>query len=397
MTAAPAVRRVYLDHAATTPVDPEVLAAMVPHFSERAGNPSSIHLEGRVARHALDAARESVADAFHADPSEIVFTGSGSEGANLAIKGAVLAGLPRGRNHVVTTAVEHHAVLHAVQHLARQYAVDVTTVPVDPDGRVTAQDVLAALRPDTALVSVMYANNEVGAIQPIAEIGAALRDHPALFHTDAVQAAGSLSLDVQALDVDLLSIAAHKVYGPKGVGALYIRRGVRLIPQVHGGTQERNRRAGTENVALVVGLAAALQKAQAQRAAAQAHNAALTQQLIDGVLAIPQTRLNGPREGRLANNTNFCIEGIEGESMLLELDAANIAASSGSACTSASVEPSHVLLAMGIPAHLARTSLRLTTGWANTLEDIDYTVATLTTVVARLRRLAHVAAGSGVG
>ncbi len=380
--------RIYLDHAATTPVDPDVLAAMLPYLSAHAGNASSLYLEGREARAALDDAREAVADVLACDAAEVVFTGSGSEAANLAIRGVAWRAHGEGRRHLVTTTVEHHAVLHTVQQLERRHGFTATYVPVDGDGRVDPADVLAAVRDDTALVSVMYANNEVGTVQPVAEIAAALADHPALLHTDAVQAAGSLSLATPDLGVDLLSLAAHKVYGPKGVGALYVRRGVRLAPQIVGGAQERNRRAGTENVAGAVGFATALTRADVERATSNAANARLTGVLIEGSTEIPQVRLTGPAERRLPNSASFVIAGVDSEALLLRLDAAGIAASSGSACTSASLEPSHVLLAMGIPADIARSSLRLTTGRSNTEAQMRQAVAIIGEAVAQLRRKA---------
>ena len=381
-----AAPRIYLDHAATTPVDPVVRAAIVTTLEELPGNPSSLYAEGRAARAALDAARAQVADVLLADPGEVVFTSGGSEGAALAIRGTAFAAAREGRRHLVTTAVEHHAVLHTMQLLARRHDFEVTVVPVDEEGLIDPDAVLKAVRPDTALVSVMYANNEMGAIQPIAEIATALRDHPALVHTDAVQAPGHLPIDIPTLGVDLLSIAAHKFYGPKGVGALFVRRGARLSPQIVGGSQERNRRAGTENVAYAVGLAAALERAEAARPTSAAHNTRLRDRLIEGIAAIPGSRLNGPRCQRLPNNVNVCFAGVESEPLLLGLDAVGIAASSGSACTSASLEPSHVLMAMGIQPDLAAGSLRLTTGHGNTEAEIERTLEVLHELAPQLRR-----------
>lgn len=380
------VSRIYLDHAATTPLDPVVRDVIVTTLEQLPGNPSSLYSEGRAAREALDAARAQVADVLLADPGEIVFTSGGSEGAALAIRGTAFAAAREGRRHLVTTAVEHHAVLHTVQLLAQRHGFEATVVPVDSEGLVDPEVVVDAVRPDTALVSVMSANNEMGAIQPVAEIAAALRDHPALVHTDAVQAPGSLPIDIPALGVDLLSIAAHKFYGPKGVGALFIRRGARLSPQIVGGSQERNRRAGTENVAFAVGLSTALDRAETARTDSTAHNARLRDQLIEGIAAIPGSRLNGSRRQRLPNNVNVCFAGVESEALLMGLDAAGIAASSGSACTSASLEPSHVLLAMGIEPDLAAGSLRLTTGQANSEAEIEQTLKVLHALVPRLRR-----------
>lgn len=380
-----AVPRIYLDHAATTPLDPAVREAVVSALEDLPGNPSSLYSEGRVARDALDEARARVAEVLAADPGEVVFTSGGSEGAALAIRGTAFAAAREGRRHLVTTAVEHHAVLHTVQLLAQRHEFEATVVSVDAEGLVDPEAVVNAVRPDTALVSVMYANNEMGAIQPVAEIASALRDHPALIHTDAVQAPGHLPIDIPTLGVDLLSIAAHKFYGPKGVGALFVRRGVRLSPQIVGGSQERYRRAGTENVAFAVGLGTALERAEAARTPSVAHNARLRDLLIEGVAAIPGSRLNGPRGQRLPNNVNVCFRDVESESLLLGLDAAGIAASSGSACTSASLEPSHVLLAMGLQPDLAAGSLRLTTGRGNTAAEIERTLEVLHELAPRVR------------
>ena len=381
-----AASRVYLDHAATTPLDPVVRDAIVAVLQDLPGNPSSLYAEGRAARDALDEARAQVAAALAADPGEIVFTSGGSEGAALAIRGAAFAAAREGRRHLVTTAVEHHAVLHSVQALARHHDFEATVVPVDAQGLVVPEALINAVRPDTALVSVMYANNEMGAIQPVAEVAEALRGHPALVHTDAVQAPGHLPLDVPTLGVDMLSLAAHKFYGPKGVGALFVRRGVRPSPQIVGGSQERNRRAGTENVAFAVGLAVALRRAEAARPTSAGHNARLRDLLIEGIAAIPGSRLNGPRRQRLPNNVNVCFAGVDSEALLLGLDAAGIAASSGSACTSASLEPSHVLLAMGVKPDLAAGSLRLTTGRGNTEAEVGRTLEVLRELVPRARR-----------
>ncbi len=383
-----AASRIYLDHAATTPLDPVVRDAIVAALQEIPGNPSSLYAEGRVARDALDEARGQAAAVLTADPEEVVFTSGGSEGAALAIRGAAFAAAREGRRHLVTTAVEHHAVLHTVQLLRQRHDFETTVVPVDAEGLVDPGAVVNAVRSDTALVSVMYANNEVGAIQPVADVAEALRDHPALVHTDAVQAPGQLPINIPSLGVDLLSIAAHKFYGPKGVGALFVRRGVRLTPQIVGGSQERNRRAGTENVAFAVGLSSALQRSEAARPTAAAHNTRLRDRLIEGIAAIPGGRLNGPRRRRLPNNVNVCFAGVESETLLLALDAAGIAASSGSACTSASLEPSHVLLAMGLQPDLAAGSLRLTTGHANTEAEIERTLEVLYELVPRVSRAA---------
>ena len=369
--------RTYLDHAATTPLDPEVLAAMLPYLTTQHGNPSSLYYEGREARVALDCARERLAAVLVCDPVELVFTGSGSEAANLAIRGTAWRARRDGRDHLVTSAVEHHAVLHTVQQLERWHGFKATYIPVDAEGHVDPEEVVASVRDDTALVSIMYANNEVGTVQPVAEIAALLAAHPAAIHTDAVQAAGSLSLATPDLGVDLLSLSSHKVYGPKGVGALYVRRGVRLAPQVMGGSQERGIRAGTENVAGAVGFAEAIARADMDREINQAKNRRLTTILSEGLGAIPGASPTGSSTVRLPNSASFVIPGIDSESLLLRLDEAGIAASSGSACTSASLDPSHVLLAMGIPADVARSSLRLTTGRSNTEPQMHRAVATI--------------------
>jgi cysteine desulfurase len=375
---------VYLDHAATTPLAPEVLEAMLPYLRDEYGNPSSIYALARGARRALDDARESVAEALGARPGEIVFTSGGTESLNLAIKGTAWA----RRGHVVTTEVEHLAVLNSCAYLEKQ-GFEVTRVGVDRHGRVAPDDVLAAVRPETVLVSVQLANNEVGTLQPIDQIGAALRGRKIAFHTDACQAAGALRLDVDALGVDLLSISAHKFYGPKGVGALYARRGTLYHPQMHGGSNERGRRAGAENVAGIVGLAAALRLAEADRDANNAYVGALRDRVIDGVLGrAGGVQLTGHPTERLPSFASFVVEGIEGESMLLALDARGVYASSGAACTSGTLEPSHVMTAMGFPADLAHGSLRLTTGLTNTPEQIEHAVEQLAAVVAKLRTLA---------
>lgn len=381
-------RIVYLDHAATTPLDPRVLEAMLPHLSGPAGNPSSIHQLGRAALQALDDAREQAALVLGCAPKELIFTGGGSESDNLAVKGVAFAQRQRGRGrHVITSAVEHHAVLHAAEYLA-QFGFEVTVLPVDAAGLIRPDDLRAAIRPDTVLVSLMYANNEMGAVQPIAELGAICRERGVPFHTDAVQAAGLLPLDVEALNVDLLTLTAHKFYGPKGVGLLYVRRGTPLLPQINGGGQERRRRAGTENVPAIVGMAAALALAEQERPAHVARLSALRDRLIDGALArIPLAWLNGDRERRLANNVNLGFDCVEGESVLLLLDQRGICASSGSACTSGSLEPSHVLTAMGMSAERANGSLRFSLGRGVSADDIDYVLDLLPGMIGRLREV----------
>jgi cysteine desulfurase len=379
-------RDIYLDHAATTPADERVVAAMLPFFTEKFGNPSSIHRAGRAALEALDDARETVAAALGAARKEIIFTGGGSEADNLAIKGVALAQRQAGRGaHVITSAIEHHAVLHAVEYL-QAFGFEATVLPVDADGLVHPDDLRAAIRPDTVLASIMYANNEIGTIQSLAELGAICREHGVPLHTDAVQAAGSLPLDVRALNVDLLTLAAHKFYGPKGVGALYVRHGTPLLSQVSGGGQERRRRAGTENVAGIVGLATALRLAEEGRESYVASRAALRDRLVAGILdRIPLAWLNGHPARRLPNNANLAFEHVEGESVLLLLDQAGVAASSGSACTSGSLEASHVLTALGLPYERAIGSVRFSLGRSTSAEDIDYVLDTLPPLIERLR------------
>lgn len=384
-----AERTIYLDHAATTPTDPAVVEAMLPYFTTQFGNPSSIYRLGRNALQALDDARATTAEILHCSPKEIVFLGGGSEADNLAIKGVALAAQRAGKgNHVITSAIEHHAVLHACAYLA-EFGFEVTILPVDRDGLVSPDDLRAAIRPETVLVSIMYANNEIGTIQPIAELGAICRERGVLFHSDAVQAAGALPLDVTALNVDLLSLTAHKFYGPKGVGALYVRRGVPLLAQINGGGQERRRRAGTENVPGIVGFATALRLAEERREAYVAHCLALRERLIDGIISrIPDVRLNGHRTQRLPNNVNVSFAATDGESILLLLDQAGIAASSGSACSSGSLEPSHVLKAIGLDDELAHGSVRLTVGKDTTGADIDVVLDRLPAMIERLRSVA---------
>ncbi|HEX6287639.1 MAG TPA: cysteine desulfurase NifS [Herpetosiphonaceae bacterium] len=381
-----AERVLYLDHAATTPVDPSVLEAMVPYFSECFGNPSSVYRLGRAALQALDDARSLTAEVLGCAPKDLVFTGGGSESDNLAIKGAALAARERGRGqHIITSAIEHHAVLHTCDYL-KAFGFEVTALPVDSNGLVAPDDLRAAIRPDTVLATIMYANNEIGTIQPIAELGAICRERGVVFHTDAVQAAGVLPLNVDDLNVDLLSLTAHKFYGPKGVGLLYARRGTPLLPQINGGGQERRRRAGTENVAGIVGFAAALQRAEERRVHYVAHCTRLRERLIDGIAErIPHVRLNGDRVRRLPNNANLSFAYAEGESILLLLDQAGICASSGSACTSGSLEPSHVLMALGLDADVAHGSVRFTVGKDTTQADIDYVLEALPPMIERLR------------
>ncbi|HHY47044.1 MAG TPA: cysteine desulfurase NifS [Firmicutes bacterium] len=380
------MRRVYLDHAATTPVRPEVLDAMVPFFTEKFGNASSIHSFGREARTAVDESRDVVARALGADPAEIIFTSGGTESDNTAIKGVALANRKKG-NHIITSAVEHHAVMDSCKSL-EQLGFEITFVPVDGTGMVSPDDVRSAMRPDTILISIMHANNEVGTIQPIEEIAKVAREAGVYFHTDAVQSVGNLPVNVEQLGVDLLSLSGHKLYGPKGIGMLYVRKGVKISPYMHGGGQERGRRAGTENVAGIVGLAKAIELAVEEQGEYARRLARLRDMLIRGVMdRIPDVVLTGHPERRLPGNASFCFKFVEGESILLNLDLQGIAGSSGSACTSGSLEPSHVLLAMGLPHEVAHGSLRLTLGRDNTEEDVQYVLDTLPGIIERLRAM----------
>jgi len=379
-------KRVYLDHAATTYTKQEVLEEMLPHFTKVYGNPSSIHSFGREARKALDYARERTAGAFKAEPSEIFFTGGGSEADNWAIKGVAFANEKKGK-HIITTAIEHHAVLHACQYLEKR-GFKVTYLPVDEHGLITVEQVKKAITDETILITIMFANNEIGTIQPIADIGALAKERKILFHTDAVQAAGHVKIDVDDMNIDLMSISGHKLYGPKGVGALYVRRGVKLDPLLHGGAQERNRRAGTENLPAIVGLGKAVEMAVENMEENSARLERMRDRLIEGILSkVDNVRLNGHPIKRLPGNVNFSFEFIEGEALLLSLDIKGIAGSSGSACTSGSLDPSHVLLAIGLPHEIAHGSLRLTLGDENTDEDIDYVLEILPEIVQRLRAM----------
>lgn len=383
---------IYLDHAATTPLRPEVREAMLPYLSECYGNPSSIYRIGREARKAVDDARETVAQILGASPREIVFTSGGSESDNLAILGVAFANREKGR-HVITSAVEHHAVLDTVKYLEK-WGFDVTVLPVDSDGMVDPEDVRKALTKETILVSIMHANNEVGTIQPISKIAPIVKEHGAYFHTDAVQTVGHIPVNVAELGVDLLTLSAHKFYGPKGTGALYVRRGVRYDPLIHGGGQERGRRAGTENVAGIVGMARALELAVAEMEDEGKRLTELRDYLIEGIESkIPHVRVNGHRTERLPNNVNVCFQYIEGESLLLNLDMNNVAASSGSACTSGSLDPSHVLLAMGLSHEIAHGSLRLTLGRSTTRGQLDYVLEILPGIVQKLRKMSPLYTG----
>ena len=384
-------RFIYADHAGTTALSQTALAAMTPYFTEQYGNPSSLYRFGQEAKADLERARADIAACIGAKPEEIFFTSGGTEADNWALKGVVELMALKGKTtgHIITSAIEHHALLHTAQHLEKQgYAV--TYLPVDELGRVSPADVEAAVRPDTVLISIMAANNEIGTIQPVAEIGAVARRHKILFHTDAVQAVGHIPVDVEAWNVDLLSLSAHKFQGPKGVGALYVRRPLRLPPLLHGGGQEKGRRSGTENVPGVIGMAAALKEAVAQLEAEGARLSALRDRLISGLTRLPYTRLTGDPENRLPGTASFVFGGVEGEALLLHLDARGICASSGSACSSASLDPSHVLLAIGLPHAIAHGSLRLSLGADNTDADVDAMLAAVPEVVAYLRNMSPV-------
>ena len=383
-----AERFIYLDHAATTAVSPAVLEKMLPYYNGYYGNPSSVYSIARATRQAVDEARGVVADILGARPEEIYFTGSGSESDNWAIKGAAYAAAQAGiKRHIITSAIEHHAVLDTFEYLGK-HGYDVTFLPVDKYGVVSPGTLEGAMRDDTLLVSVMAANNEIGTIQPVKELAAIAKEHGALFHTDAVQAAGAIPLDVSELGVDMLTIASHKFYGPKGVGVLYIKSGVKIERFIHGGAQERGRRAGTENVAGIVGFAEALRIAAAGMEKNNAKLVALRDRAAREIMAkIPHTLFNGHPEQRLPNNAHFAFRFIEGESMLLMLDLKGIGASSGSACTSGSLDPSHVLLAIGMPHEIAHGSLRVTFGLDNNDADVDYLVEALPPIIERLREM----------
>lgn len=379
------MRKVYLDHAATTPVHPEVIAAMLPYFHNHFGNPSSVHSFGRDSRKAVDEAREKVAKAIGADPREVFFTSGGTESDNIAIQGLALARNKDGR-HIITSKIEHHAVLDTCHFLESQ-GYEVTYLPVDENGLISLADFEAALRPDTILVSIMHANNEVGTIQPIKEMAAIAHAKKISFHTDAVQTVGSIPVDVKDLGVDMLSLSAHKFYGPKGIGVLYIKKGTRVKPLYHGGSQERKYRPGTENHVGIIGLAKALELATAELTPRQPQIRALREQLAAGLVALPEVQLNGHPTQRLPGNVNVSVRYVEGESLILSLDMHGIAVSSGSACTSGSLEPSHVLLAMGLTHEQAHGSLRLTLGADNTEEDVAYVLSVMPEIIERLRKM----------
>lgn len=380
---------IYADNAATTKMSSTAIAAMLPYMETIYGNPSSLHRAGQQAAEGLATARAQIAEVLGCAPQELIFTSGGSEADNQAIVSAARLGERKGKKHIISTAFEHHAVLHTLERL-RKEGFDIELLDVHRNGVVTAEQVAAAIRPDTCLVTIMYANNEIGSVQPIGEIGAICRERGVLFHTDAVQAVGHLPINVQEQQIDMLSLSAHKFHGPKGAGVLYVRQGIALTNLIEGGAQERGKRAGTENVPAIVGMAAALTEADAHLEENRVKVTALRDKLIAGLSKIPHAALNGDAAQRLPGNVNFCFEGIEGESLLLLLDAKGICASSGSACTSGSLDPSHVLLAIGLPHEVAHGSLRLSLCEQNTEAEVDYMIQAVTDVVARLRDMSPV-------
>jgi len=379
-------RFVYADNAATTKVSQSVLDAMTPYLTEHYGNASSVYSIARTAKRAIEEARGKVAAALGAEPREIYFTSCGTESDNWAIKGAALRLAAKGKKHIVTSSIEHHAVLHTCEYLEKQ-GFEVTYLPVDGMGLVSPEQVEQAIRPDTALVTIMYANNEIGTIQPVAEIGKICRDKGVLFHTDAVQAVGNLAIDVKEQNIDLLSLSGHKIHAPKGIGALYIRKGVAIDNFMHGGGQESGKRGGTENTAYIVGLGQAVEDAVKGLEAKAERLTKRRDRMIDGILKIPVSRLNGDPVKRLCGNVNVSFEAVEGEALLLRLDLKGVCGSSGSACTSGSLDPSHVLLAIGLPHEIAHGSLRLTLSEETTQEEIDVTVEAIKNIVERLRAM----------
>lgn len=383
------MKKVYADNAATTKMCPESIAAMLPYFDTVYGNPSSLHSAGQEAAQALSEARKTIAKLIGADEREIYFTSGGSEADNWAIFSAAKIGAKKGRKHIVSTKFEHHAVLHTLMHLEKE-GFEVTYLDVYSDGIVRTDDVKQVLREDTALVTVMYANNEIGTIQPIREIGTLCREKGIPFHTDAVQAAGHVPINVGDERIDMLSISAHKFHGPKGIGVLYCRRGVPLQTFLEGGSQERGKRAGTENVAAIVGMAVAFEKSCLAIKENSERISCMRNQLIEGLTTIPRTRLNGSKTQRLPGNVSVCFEGVEGEALLLSLDLTGICGSSGSACTSGSLDPSHVLLAIGLPHEIAHGSLRLSLSEYNTSDDVEYILKTVPPIIERLREMSPV-------
>lgn len=380
------MKNVYMDYSATTYVKPEVLEEMLPYFTEKFGNPSSFYGISRETKRAIDKAREQIAEALNCLPDEVYFTGGGSEADNWAIKGIASAHKNKG-NHIITTKIEHHAVLHTCEYLEKN-GFDVTYLDVDEEGFIKLDDLRNAITDKTILVSIMFANNEIGTIQSIKEIGEICREKKVFFHTDAVQAVGNVPVDVKEMNIDMLSLAGHKIYGPKGIGVLYIKKGIKIDNLIHGGAQEKNRRAGTENIASIVGLGKALELATNNLEEHMKRLTALREKLIAGLLEIPYTKLNGPRgDKRLPGNVNVCFRFIEGESILLSLDFKGVCASSGSACTSGSLDPSHVLLAIGLPHEIAHGSLRLSMGEGSTEEDVDYVLEVVPPIIERLRNM----------
>lgn len=379
-------RFVYVDNAATTAVSKDVLDSMIPYYTEKYGNPSSLYSIGRDSKKAIETAREDIAKCLNALPSEIFFTSGGSEADNWAIKGVAHEQALKGKNHIITTTFEHHAVLHSVQSLEKE-GFEVTYLDVHENGLVRPEELENAIKENTALVTIMYANNEIGTIQPISELGEICKKHSVLFHTDAVQAIGNTPIDVKNQNIDLLSLTAHKIHGPKGIGVLYIKKGIKLNNLIDGGAQERGRRAGTENVPGIVGLSTAIKIACSNIEERSKRISSLRDKIINGALKIERSRLNGDLHQRLPGNINLCFEGIEGESLLLMLDMHGICASSGSACTSGSLDPSHVLLAIGLPHEIAHGSLRISLSDDNSEEDVDYILEVLPKIINRLRQM----------
>lgn len=380
---------IYLDNAGTTRVDDSVVKAMLPYFTEEYGNASSLHYVGQSAKEKLEQARAEIAQCISAKPNEIYFTSGGSESDNWALISIAKFGAMKGKKHIISSEIEHHAILHTLKKLKKD-GYDITYLPVDGNGFISLDDLKNAIRPDTCLVTIMFANNEIGTIEPIKEIGAICREKGVIFHTDAVQAVGHIKVDVNEMNIDMLSISAHKFHGPKGVGALYCKKGIPLFPLIEGGTQESNKRAGTENLASIIGFATALKLAVNELDTTSAKEIALRDKLICGLSEIPHSILNGDKEHRLPNNVNMCFEGIEGESLLLLLADKGICASSGSACTSGSLDPSHVLLAIGRPHEVAHGSLRLSLSKYNTEQEIDTVIKEVKDVVEYLRKISPV-------
>ncbi|WP_029453361.1 cysteine desulfurase NifS [Clostridium algidicarnis] len=377
---------VYMDYAATTYTKKEVLDEMIPYFGEHYGNPSSVYSISRDTRKVIDSSRDKVAKAINADRNEIFFTGGGTEADNFAIKGFAFANFNKG-NHIITSKIEHHAVLHSCEYLEK-HGFEITYLDVDEEGFINLEQLKSAIKDNTILVSIMFANNEIGTIQPIKEIGQICRDKNVVFHTDAVQAVGHIPVDVKEMNIDMLSLAAHKFYGPKGVGALYIKKGIKIDNLIHGGAQERGKRAGTENIAGIVGLSKALEMSVNEMDKSSKRLTILRDKIITGLMEIPHTKLNGPiSENRLPGNVNVCFRFIEGEGILLSLDDKNICASSGSACTSGALDPSHVLLAIGLNHERAHGSLRLSIGDGNTEEEVDYLLSVVPKIIDRLRNM----------